>query len=167
MALRDRGAQYVPRLLSARVSNGWRSLRHADSVHSCILTVPISPSSPPLVFATSQTFHSHREAKDAAARLALEADVPAQYEQAFKQRLNRDSGGYIQFGEITIADAAVADAHVEEDADEDGSERDGPLDSIALLNREVRAAFGGLKGWLDWKHKHAEGASVFSGPEPS
>ncbi|KAJ8291343.1 hypothetical protein OF846_005376 [Rhodotorula toruloides] len=127
-----------------------------NSVHSCILTVPFSPSSPPLVFTTSQTFRSHREAKDAAARLALDANVPAQYEQAFKQRLNCDSGGYIQFGDITIADAAVADTHVDEQADEDGSERDGPLDSIALLNREVRAAFGGLKGWLDWKHKHAE-----------
>ncbi|EGU11767.1 Proteophosphoglycan ppg4 [Rhodotorula toruloides ATCC 204091] len=136
----------------------WRfETEELNSVHSCVLTVPISPSSPPLVFTTSQTFRSHREAKDAAARLALEADVPAQYEQAFKQRLSRDSGGYIQFGEITVADAAVADRHVEEEADEDGSERDGPLDSIALLNREVRAAFGGLKGWLDWKHKHAEG----------
>ncbi|GAA6050774.1 hypothetical protein NBRC10513_004274 [Rhodotorula toruloides] len=135
----------------------WRfETEELNSVHSCVLTVPISPSSPPLVFTTSQTFRSHREAKDAAARLALEADVPAQYEQAFKQRLSRDSGGYIQFGEITVADAAVADRHVEEEADEDGSERDGPLDSIALLNREVRAAFGGLKGWLDWKHKHAE-----------
>ncbi|BGP36007.1 hypothetical protein JCM10296v2_007859 [Rhodotorula toruloides] len=124
----------------------WRfETEELNSVHTCILTVPVLPSSPPLVFTTSQTFRSHSEAKDAAARLALEAD-----------RLNRDSGGYIQFGEFTVADAAVADGHVEEEGDEDGSERDGPLDSIALLNREVRAAFGGLKGWLDWKHTHAE-----------
>ncbi|GEM11892.1 proteophosphoglycan ppg4 [Rhodotorula toruloides] len=135
----------------------WRfETEELNSVHSCSLTVPISPSSPPIAFTTPQTFRSHREAKDAAARVALAANVPAQYEQAFKERLNRDAAGYIQFGDITVADAAMADAQVEEEEAGNETERDGPLDWIALIKREVSAAFGGLKGWLDWKQEHAE-----------
>lgn len=117
----------------------------------------MSPSSQPLVFTVPQTFRSHREAKDAAARLALEADVPNQYERAFKERLKRDSGGYIQSGDVNLVEVA-ADVEAEEEAAGDESERDGPLDSIALLNREVKAAFGGIKNWLGWKHEHAAGA---------
>ncbi|GAA5821104.1 hypothetical protein JCM3770_005519 [Rhodotorula araucariae] len=110
-----------------------------NTTHGCRLTVPVSPFST-LTFLTPTTYANHRDAKDAAARLALEAGVPAQYEAAFKDRLNRESGGIITFG-AGVAEGAAGDT-------------DGPHDPVLLLQAEVRNAFGGVNKYVEWVHTH-------------
>ncbi|BGP52427.1 hypothetical protein JCM10450v2_008405 [Rhodotorula kratochvilovae] len=117
-----------------------------NTTHACRLTVAVSPSST-LTFLTPTTYANHRDAKDAAARLALEAGVPAQYEAAFKERLNRESGGIIKFGAGAGA-AGAADGG-------DAEMADVQHDPVLLLQAEVKNAFGGVNKYVEWTHTHA------------
>ncbi|GJN94658.1 hypothetical protein Rhopal_007741-T1 [Rhodotorula paludigena] len=113
-----------------------------NSLYACILTVPLTPH-PPAVFRTTATFVSRRDAQDAAARLAFEADIAKQYALAFKAQIGNGSRGYLRFG--STAKAVESEKEV--------------LEPVALLHGEVKNAFGGVNRYLTWSHGHSPGPS--------
>lgn len=138
-------------------------------MYGCTLTVQSSVNSPPLTFAVPIAFSTQREARAAAARLALEADIPEQFQRAFNDSIKRDRHGYIQVGEFTATEAAMigetAQAEPEqsgerEEAREDDGERKGEddearRDAVDTLYEHVNAAFGSRKQWVSWTYEHA------------
>lgn len=129
-----------------------------------------SLSSPPLTFAVPIAFSTQREARAAAARLALEADIPEQYQRAFNDLIKRDRYGYIQVGDFTATEAAMigetAQAEPEqsgerEEARADDGERKGGddeahRDAVDTLYEHVKAAFGSREQWVSWTYEHAK-----------
>ncbi|GAA6007953.1 uncharacterized protein JCM10292_000456 [Rhodotorula paludigena] len=113
-----------------------------NSLHACILTVPLTPH-PPAVFRTTATFVSRRDAQDAAARLAFEADIAKQYALAFKAQIGNGSRGYLRFGSTAKAVESEKEA----------------LEPVTLLHGEVKNAFGGVNRYLTWSHGHSPGPS--------
>lgn len=83
------------------------------------------------------TFTSRREARDALARVALRDNILGLYEEAFKARLEVDSGGYLSFGGAQGAG---------------GRKQSNPrdTDAISTLNAAVTEAFAGVKG-MKWQ----------------
>ncbi|GAA5960415.1 hypothetical protein JCM10213_006258, partial [Rhodosporidiobolus nylandii] len=111
--------------------------------HGCTLHVPVLLSDV-RSYTVQPLYPNHREAKDAAARLALKDGVPQLWEAAYRERLKKDSGGYITF--------AAPGAAPEENSAK-GEKQDEAVEPIALLNKEVRAAFGGVSRWISWEHQ--------------
>ncbi|GAA5847547.1 hypothetical protein JCM9279_005289 [Rhodotorula babjevae] len=132
-----------------------------NTTHACRLTVPVSPTST-LTFLTPTTFTSHRSAKDAAARLALEAGVSAHYERAFKERLERESGGYLQF-DATSGQGAVLKKQVEGAEGVETSDKES-MDPVVLLQAEVKSAFGGVNKFVEWSFGTSSGNSSSGNP---
>ncbi|GAA5876402.1 hypothetical protein JCM3774_005321 [Rhodotorula dairenensis] len=147
-----------------------------NAVFGCTLSIQSSSLSPPLLFVAPTAFPSAREARAVAARLALEAGVPAQYQRAFDDSIKRDQHGYIQVGDITAAEAArdtevTRPGHeqaVGKDADGrgegSGGDGEGRLDAVGTLNEHVKAAFGSRKMWVSWTYEHAEQESTKTAP---
>ncbi|GAA5958226.1 hypothetical protein JCM10213_006841, partial [Rhodosporidiobolus nylandii] len=113
--------------------------------HGCTLHVPVLLSDV-RSYTVQPLFPSHREAKDAAARLALKDGVPQLWEAAYRERLKKDSGGYITF-------AASGDTPREVEGQGEGEKQGEAVEPIALLNKEVKAAFGGVSRWISWEHQ--------------
>lgn len=109
------------------------------------LTIPITPT---LIktYTLPPTFTSRREVKDAVARLALRDGVVKLYADAFKQRLETESGGYLDFS------VAAAEGAGEGGAPPGVEGRD----AIAVLNKACTECSGNVKP-LVWKFQHAKG----------
>lgn len=107
-------------------------------------------------------YASPREARAEAARLALEADIPAAYERGFQDLLKRDQGGYIQFGDFSAADAAVL-GDLQQDEEAPNSDEEETLDAEGSVRKEVRAAFGHAGRWMKWTYPHAEKVGEVNG----
>lgn len=111
------------------------------NLHAPTLHIPITPQLTKH-YSLPCTFTSRREAKDTLARVALRDGILTLYENAFKARLEVDSGGYLSFAGVAA-----------------GGKKEGTRDAIAALNKEVTDAFGGVKG-MKW-----EFSSVEQGPD--
>lgn len=140
---------------SSRADSSPTALRGTDSAHGCTLSLATDATSTSRLFTSPVAFPSPREARAAAARLALEADVPAAYERAFQDLLKRDQGGYIQFGDFSAADAAVL-GDLQQDEEAPNSNEEETLDAEGSVRKEVRAAFGHAGRWMKWTYPHAE-----------
>ena len=128
-----------------------RTLAHAltDAVYGCTLTVQSSVASPPLTFAVPIAFSTQREARAAAARLALEADIPEQFQRAFNDSIKRDRHGYIQVGDFTATEAAMVGETAqpepgrrEDDGERKGGDDEARRDAVDSLHDLVKTAFG-------------------------
>ncbi|GAA6030493.1 hypothetical protein JCM8097_006173 [Rhodosporidiobolus ruineniae] len=120
-----------------------------NTTHGCTLFVPIT-SDDVRTFTVPTTYSSHREAKDAAAREALKSDVPKFWEEAYQQRMQVDSGGYITFASSTGAGAVAS--RLAQTGDDQPATGDGTVNPIELLGQEVRAALGGVAKWMSWSY---------------
>ncbi|GAA5833524.1 hypothetical protein JCM11251_003518 [Rhodosporidiobolus azoricus] len=119
-----------------------------NAAHGCTLRVPVTASDT-RSYAVEKVHHSHREAKEAAARLALDSGVLKLWEQCYQERMKTDSGGYITFS------AAAEEAGTEGKDMQDGRvgyEEDGTVNPILLVGEEAKAAFGPGLHWLSWSH---------------
>ncbi|GAA5913770.1 hypothetical protein JCM8208_004160 [Rhodotorula glutinis] len=134
-----------------------------NTTHACRLTVPVSPTST-LTFLTPPTFTSHRSAKDAVARLALEAGVSGEYERAFKARLERESGGYLQFDATGGQGAVLLKQKQAEGADGVETSDKEAMDPVTLLQAEVKSAFGGVNKFVGWSFGTSSGNSSSGNP---
>lgn len=94
-----------------------------ENTHGVTLTVPISTTLTK-VYALEPTFSSRRDAKEQVTRQALRDGVPALYEEAFKERLQIDTGGYISFN---------------------GGEGAVALDPVAVLGKDTATVLGSQK----------------------
>ncbi|GAA5887024.1 hypothetical protein JCM6882_009421 [Rhodosporidiobolus microsporus] len=113
-----------------------------NAAHGCTLRVPITATTD-RSYTVDKIHHSHREAKDAAARLALKDGIPQLWEQAYKDRMKVDSGGYISFA--AAAEEGAAQGEKKENEVVDGE----TANPIEMLGAEARAAFGTFRA-LTW-----------------
>ncbi|GAA5993434.1 hypothetical protein JCM10908_002188 [Rhodotorula pacifica] len=136
-----------------------------NAVYGCTLTIQTSLSSAPLTFCAPISFSSPRDARAAAARLALEANISERFQRGFDEMMKKDQHGYIQVGDFTATEATmlgelaqpeqVGAGDEERDEDDDGGSTK-ELDALESLHKHVKEAFGSYKAWIDWAYEHAK-----------
>lgn len=115
------------------------------SLHGVTLHIPITAALTK-TYTLPPTYTSRKEGKDAISRIALRDGIIGLYEEKFKERLEKDSGGYLSFSQS--GDASGKEQGVE------------GRDAIAVLNKECTECFGNVKA-LGWKF-----SSVNEEPDP-